>query len=136
MPKHNVSNETEEQDETITTKTFLKNKYNLIKNILKAEKERDSVYNGFLSTNTERHSFVIGLVVGAYYPAYIKPLIAYALGKGGGKKIYNQDSHIKDIAEEPAYALAGLYIGQEFIAQSIPKDIFLEFINAILNLPF
>lgn len=69
-------------------------------------------YQGVLSYAAEWHSLVLGLAVGAVGTAeHRSAVVAYALGRGGGKRIKNDAAHIRDLAHEPAYALAGLVVG-------------------------
>lgn len=69
-------------------------------------------YTGALSYAAEWHSLALGLGVGfAGSTAARQALVAYAVGRGGGKRIGNSSAHMKDVADEPAYALGGVVVG-------------------------
>jgi hypothetical protein len=77
-----------------------------------SSKGEGGAYQGFLSYAAEWHAFVLGLGVGlAGGPDLEGTLVAYALGRGGGKRL-GDSAHVRDVADEPAYALAGLAVGK------------------------
>lgn len=77
-----------------------------------SSKEEGGGYQGFLSYAGEWHSLVLGLGAGfGGTPGTQQALVAYALGRGGRGQL-GDDAHIRDVAEEPAYALAGLAVGK------------------------
>lgn len=84
--------------------------------------EGDSGYNGAFSYAAEYHAPAIGFAVGfAGTPEQQKALISYALGRGGAKQHFGDDPHIRDVADEPAYALAAMAAGKAAKgAQSVP----------------
>ena len=74
--------------------------------------EEGGGYQGFLSWAGEWHSLAIGLGAGfSGTPGTQQALIAYALGRGGRGQL-GDDAHIRDVAEEPAYAMAGIFVGR------------------------
>lgn len=76
-----------------------------------SSKGEGGAYQGFLSYAAEWHALMLGLGVGlAGGPGIQEALVAYAVGRGGGKRL-GGSAHVRDVADEPAYALAGLAVG-------------------------
>lgn len=81
-------------------------------------------YTGALSYAAEWHSLVLGVGVGyAGTTGARQALVAYALGRGGGKRIGNSNAHIKDVADEPAYALGGIVLGSALRTGRVSLDV-------------
>lgn len=76
-------------------------------------KESGTPRNGFLSYPAEWHAPAIAFGVGyAGTTEQARAVVAYSLGRGGAKKQLGEDSHIRDMADEPAYTLAALSLGR------------------------
>lgn len=72
-------------------------------------------YNGPFSTYKEAHSFILGIGAGVTgQPELQAGVAAWALGRGSrarkddGKRA---DAHLRQVAEEPAYAVGGMALG-------------------------
>lgn len=77
-----------------------------------APSEQASAFDGPFSWAGETHAFVAGVGVGLTgQPALITALVGYAVADVKIKKDLSDDIHIRQIAEEPAYAIAGVLIG-------------------------
>lgn len=90
-------------------------------------------YNGPFSTYKEIHSFILGFAAGYTNNPMLKATaIAYATGRGTTKSKDSgerADAHWRQVAEEPAYALGGMTLGQQ--ARSLPID---TIVDAVVTL--
>lgn len=75
-------------------------------------------YRGLLSYAAKWHALLLGFGVGyAGGPELRTVVVAYALGRGG-KGALGDSQHVRDIAKEPGYAIAGVVLGT--VAKSGP----------------
>lgn len=73
--------------------------------------EESHEYDGVLSYADEWHALVLGLGVGITGNlALVSAVVSYALGRGSGS-LDTSDPHVRDVAEEPAYAIGGMVVG-------------------------
>jgi len=79
---------------------------------LSSPTENSQRYDGALSYAAEWHSMGIGFAVGMFGgPAIQSAVLAYAVGRGGKQRELADDPHIRDLAAEPAYAVAAMAAG-------------------------
>lgn len=62
-------------------------------------------YTGPFSTIAEYHAFAVGFIIVLVDPGLLEPVIAYAVGSGGGKA--RRSGHVQDAAQELAYTGLG-----------------------------
>lgn len=78
-----------------------------------AGSEGESAYNGVLSYAAEWHALAVAFGVGfAGTVEHSRLVTTYVLGRGGVKRQLSDDPHIRDLTDEPAYAMAGLAAGR------------------------
>lgn len=77
-----------------------------------APSEDSREYDGVFSWAGESHAFIIGLVLGFIGAKELMVALAgFALGGAKAEYNFSNDPHVRQVAEEPAYALSGLAVG-------------------------
>lgn len=97
-----------------------------------APTEAASSTDGLLSYGGEVHPLAIGIGVGiAGTPEQQHLIISAALGRGELKRRLSDDPHLKDLADEPAYAMTGIAIGKELRSGAVPVDAILKMLGSV-----
>jgi len=83
-------------------------------------------WRGLLSTLKEWHALIIGLGVGMVSAAAGEPVLMTTVAGVAVGNIDAGGERLKDVAAEPAYAFAGLFIGYALIGGTVNPEAFTE----------
>lgn len=77
-----------------------------------APSESSTDFDGLFSWAGESHAFAIGFGVGLTAdPTLMTAFVGYALADMKVRYDFTDDPHVRQVTEEPAYALGGMAIG-------------------------